>query len=262
MTTRRDVIAGGLSAASLAVGAAPAAAQAAQKTFVLVHGAWHGGWCWRRVADLLEKRGHKVFAPTLTGLGERCHLLDSKVDLAMHVTDIVNLIKWERLSDIVLVGHSYGGMVITGVAEQMQPQIASIVFLDAYVPENGQSLFDIGPTTAIRDAARAALQKGEIATSPPPAAFFRVNEKDRGWVDAMCTPHPIATQTAKAAETGARERIGKKAYVRATQYPNPNFDRFYAKYQLTPGWQTYAVESGHDVMIDMPERLAAILLEA
>jgi pimeloyl-ACP methyl ester carboxylesterase len=83
------------------------------KTFVLVHGAWHGGWCWRRVSDLLEKQGHKVFAPTMTGLGERSHLIGGKIDLATHVTDIVNVIKWENLNDIVLVGHSYGGVVIS-----------------------------------------------------------------------------------------------------------------------------------------------------
>src|SRR3954451_20299021 len=101
------------------------------KTFVLVHGAWHGGWCWRRVSDLLEKKGHKVFAPTMTGLGERSHLIGGKIDLATHVTDIVNVIKWENLNDIVLVGHSYGGVIISGVAEQMRDAIGSIVFLHA-----------------------------------------------------------------------------------------------------------------------------------
>ena len=89
------------------------------KTFVLVHGAWHGGWCWRRVSDLLEKKGHKVFTPTMTGLGERSHLIDPKVNLATHITDIVNVIKWENLNDIVLVGHSYGGAIISGVGRSI-----------------------------------------------------------------------------------------------------------------------------------------------
>src|SRR5262249_10631969 len=96
-----------------------AQAQASGRTFVLVHGAWHGGWCWRRVADLLQKQGHKVFTPTMTGLGERSHLIDAKVNLATHITDIVNVIKWEGLRDVVLVGHSYGGCIISGVAEEM-----------------------------------------------------------------------------------------------------------------------------------------------
>ncbi|MEA2924822.1 MAG: hypothetical protein QOD25_1944, partial [Alphaproteobacteria bacterium] len=117
-----------------------AQAQTGGKTFVLVHGAWHGGWCWRRVSDLLEKQGHKVFAPTMTGLGERSHLIGGKIDLATHVTDIVNVIKWEGLNDIVLVGHSYGGVVISGVAEQMREALGSIVFLDAFLPANGDSV--------------------------------------------------------------------------------------------------------------------------
>jgi len=107
---------------------------------VLVHGSWHGGWCWRRVADRLEKRGHKVFTPTLTGLGERVHLLTPAVDLDTHVTDVVNLIKYEGLQNIVLAGHSYAGSIVTGVAEQMLPAIASIVFIDAFLPGNGDRL--------------------------------------------------------------------------------------------------------------------------
>ena len=116
--------------------AAPAA-----KTFVLVHGAWHGGWCWRRVSDLLERQGHKVFTPTLTGLGERIAPdAQGASDVATHVTDVVNLMKWEGLADVVLCGHSYGGMVVSGVAEQMAGKIGSIVFLDAFVPDNGEAI--------------------------------------------------------------------------------------------------------------------------
>src|SRR5947208_15854823 len=139
--TRRGVLASATAGAGVAaLGGTPAMAQmSTPKTFVLVHGAWHGGWCWRRVSDLLEKKGHKVFTPTMTGLGERCHLIDPKVNLATHITDIVNVIKWEGLKDIVLVGHSYGGAIISGVAEQAGDAIGSIVFLDAFVPENGHS---------------------------------------------------------------------------------------------------------------------------
>jgi pimeloyl-ACP methyl ester carboxylesterase len=189
MTTRREAITATLALTAVAATTGLGQAQSAQKTFLLVHGAWHGGWCWRRVADLLEKRGHKVFTPTLTGLGERSHLLDAKVNLTTHITDIVNVIKWERLSDIVLVGHSYGGMVITGVAEEVEAAIASIVFLDAFVPENGQSLLDMGGAQAIRDAIRAAQERGEIATAPPPATFFHVRKRSRlGGRDVHTTP--------------------------------------------------------------------------
>ena len=149
-----------------------------RETFVLVHGAWHGGWCWRRVSDLLEKKGHKVFAPTMTGLGERSHLIGGKIDLATHVTDIVNVIKWENLSDVVLVGHSYGGVVISGVAEQMREAIGSIVFLDAFLPASGDSLATKA-SQPVREAIAGLMEKGETAMKPVSAAVFRVNEKDR-----------------------------------------------------------------------------------
>ena len=115
-------------------------------TFVLVHGAWHGSWCWKRVRKALQARGHDVFTPTLTGVGERSHLLSPDVNLDTHITDVVNLIRWEELSGIVLCGHSYGGCVITGVADRLSDRIAALVYLDAFVPEDGQSLYDILPT--------------------------------------------------------------------------------------------------------------------
>src|ERR1700728_4589280 len=115
------------------------------KTFVLVHGAWHGGWCWRRVTDRLTVKGHRVYTPTLTGVADRSHLLSESVNLSTHVTDVVNLIRWEEMTDIVLCGHSYGGMVVTGVADKMSERIAALVYLDAFVPESGQSMQDLRP---------------------------------------------------------------------------------------------------------------------
>src|SRR5580698_7000937 len=114
-------------------------------TFVLVHGAWHGAWCWRRVAAMLRRNGHDVFAPTLTGVAERSHLLTPHINVDTHILDVVNLMKWQELKDVVLVGHSYGGMVISGVAEKMEKSIASFVMLDAFMPENGQAVIDMQP---------------------------------------------------------------------------------------------------------------------
>ena len=113
--------------------------------FVLVHGAWIGGWCWRPNAQALRRAGHEVFTPTLTGLGERSHLMNPSINLDTHITDVVNVIKYEELSDVILVGHSYGGMVVTGVADKLPEKIASLVYLDAFVPENGQSLAELAP---------------------------------------------------------------------------------------------------------------------
>ena len=227
-------------------------------TFVLVHGAWHGGWCWRRVADILRAKGHVVFTPTLTGLGERAHLLQSKTDLATHVADVTNVIAWEGLDDIVLCGHSYGGMVISGAAEVAAPKIRSIVYLDAFLPNNGEALFDIvsGPA---QDGIRAAVARGDTQLPPRPAEGFNVNEKDRAWVDRLCRPQPILTFTDKVKLTGAYERIPRKTYIRAMTYASPYFDRGYAAAK-TASWQTYEAPCGHDVMVDKPEWLADILL--
>jgi pimeloyl-ACP methyl ester carboxylesterase len=229
-------------------------------TFVLVHGAWHGGWCWQRVADRLRAGGHKVFAPTLTGVGERTHLLRAGIDLKTHISDIVNVMKWEGLADVVLCGHSYGGFVVSGVAEQMAPAIRSIVFLDAFVPRNGESVQDLtGP--AVKESIAAALQRGDLAIAPRAAEVFGVNEKDRAWVDRMCVGQPIAAFTEKIVLTGARERIARKSYIRAKSYANPSFDKALAAAEADSSWRTYGVPCGHDVMVDMPKRLNEILIE-
>ena len=230
-------------------------------TFVLVHGAWHGAWCWRRVARLLTRAGHEVFTPTLTGLGERAHLQAPGIDLATHVADVVNLLRWERLSDVVLCGHSYGGFVISGVAEVMPARIRSAVFLDAFLPENGDTIQKLtGP--AVQDAIRAALQRGELGVPPRPAEAFGVNEADRKWVDDLCVPQPIGTFTSPIALSGARERIARKTYIRAKGYDNPSFDRAFAAVQSDPSWHCHQLPCGHDVMIDMPDRLTQLLLQA
>ncbi len=228
-------------------------------TFVLVHGAWHGAWCWRRVARILAREGHEVFTPTLTGLGERSHLLAPGIDLDTHILDVVNAMKWQGLNDAVLVGHSYGGMVISGVAERMEKAIAAFVMLDAFFPENGEALIDLA-APATRQGFLAAAASGATSLPPRPAAAFKVNEADRAFVDAQCTPQPLQSGLQKATLAGARERIANRVYIRATGYPSEPFDRALAKARAQ-GFRTYEVPCGHDVMLDMPERLAAILRE-
>jgi pimeloyl-ACP methyl ester carboxylesterase len=162
--TRRTLFGSAMTgAAALGGFATPASAQTGGKTFVLVHGAWHGGWCWRRVADQLQGKGHKVYAPTLTGLGERSHLMSALITLDTHITDVVNVIMWEDLDNIVLVGHSYAGFVISGVAERAQRSIDSIVFVDAFLPDNGQRVIDLRPD--LKAATLAAAGKNEVTRS-------------------------------------------------------------------------------------------------
>jgi pimeloyl-ACP methyl ester carboxylesterase len=229
-------------------------------TFVLVHGAWHGGWCWQRVADRLRGGGHHVFTPTLTGLGERSHLVCAGIDLKTHIADVVNVMRWAGLSDVVLCGHSYGGFVISGIAEAMAPAIRSIVFLDAFVPGNGDTVRDL-TGSAVQEAVGTATQRGDLVIPPRAAEAFGVNAADRAWVDRLCVGQPIGTFTDKIVLTGARDRIARKSYIRAKSYANPGFDRAYDALKSDPSWRMYEVACGHDVMVDNPARLTEILLE-
>jgi pimeloyl-ACP methyl ester carboxylesterase len=259
-TTRRTVIAAGLGAAA-ASGVAPSDAQTTPKTFVLVHGAWHGGWCWRRVADVLERQGHKVFTPTLTGLGERSHLMSRDINLDTHITDIVNVLLWEDLKDVVLAGHSYAGWVISGVAERALPRIGSIVFVDAFMPDDGERGVDNTPEVS-RKGILAAIEKGEASRPVLPAAFFAVNETDRAWVDSKTTPQPVGVALQPIRLTGARDKVAKKTYIRAAAYPQEFFDKYLGICKADPSWRTVEIPCGHDIMVDMPERLAEALVEA
>ncbi len=262
-TSRRSLITA--VAAGTALAAAPAmqqaAAQATQKTFVLVHGGWHGGWCWRRVTDRLERLGHKAYAPTLTGLGDRSHLLTKDIHTSTHTADIVNLVKWERLKDIVLVGHSLGGFCITEVANEIAPLISSIVYLDGFVPEVGDSALKTA-SQAARDGIAAAKAQGILGTKPQTAEQFMVADPaDREWVNSLCTIHPINTLTDETTSIAGREKIGKKTFIRAKGWNHAGFEANYQRLRTTPGWKTYEVPCGHDVMVDMPDRLVEILLE-
>ena len=230
------------------------------KNFVLVHGTSHGGWCWKRVVHFLQLAGHRVYTPTLTGCGERSHLTNAGINLDTHITDVVNVIKWEELEEVVLCGHSYGGWVISGVVEQLLEQINSIIFLDAFLPENGQRGFDLQSP----DSQKAVLQAKELGNaSRPPGSIerYKNNARDKEWVESMLTPQPIGVSLQPIELTGAREKVKNKAYILATKYNNPPFVDCYRKLKDNPLWQVYALHCGHNVMLDMPKELTEILLE-
>ena len=261
--TRRIVLGGLAASAGLLsmIDGTTAQAQTSGKTFVLVHGAWHGGWCWRRVSDLLEKKGHKVFTPTVTGVGERSHLMSKDIVLDTHITDLVNVFKWEDLKDVCLVVHSYGGWPGSGALEQIGDRVSSIVWLDAFKPENGQRGFDFASEFS-RKALLAAVEKGEPGRPAPTAEAFAVNEKDRAWVDSKTTPQPNGAALQPIKLTGAREKVAKKTYIRAAKYPQPAFDQALAECKADKSWRTFeATNSGHDVMVDAPDWLVEVLLQ-
>jgi pimeloyl-ACP methyl ester carboxylesterase len=196
-------------------------------THILVHGAWHGSWCWKRVRAALQSAGHNVFTPTLTGLCERSHLNSAAVDLSTHIADIVNLIKWEELSDVVLCGHSYGGAVIGGVADRVSDRIGALIYLDAFVLENGQCLFDTYPAGLRNAQIEAARQAGEGWKIPPITAEAPgVDAKDRDWVDRQCTMQPLATFQQPIHLTGAINRIKNVIYILATGFAPTPFPPF------------------------------------
>jgi pimeloyl-ACP methyl ester carboxylesterase len=239
-------------------------------TFVLVHGAWHGGWCYKRVAQRLRQAGHEVFTPTLTGVGERSHLMSRTIDLDTHVQDILGVIQWEELSNFVLCGHSYGGMVISSVAEKVPEKIRSLVYLDAFVPTNGQSLFDMVSAemqAAMRDDAR---HNGEgYLITPLSAGLFGVNAKDVAWVDRMCVKHPLACFEQKLQLSGGIGRVPKRTYILATGWGSLGspetespFRSIAERLKDDDAWHMVSVPCGHDVMIDMPGELTELLVAA
>jgi pimeloyl-ACP methyl ester carboxylesterase len=232
-------------------------------TFVLVHGAWSGGWCYHKVADRLRAKGHRVFTPTLTGQGERTHLAGDGVNLSLHITDILNVFHYEDLSDVVLAGHSYGGMVITAVGDHTPAKVRALVYLDAFLPDDGQSLFDINIAANTQRFLDGAGTIGGLAVPAPPAAYFNVNAADAVRVDALATPFPLGCFTEKIKLTGAHKKIDRHLYVHSTVLPRESpFKPFYDRVKDDSAWQAHTLPCGHDAMLDMPDETAAILESA
>ena len=232
-------------------------------TFVLIHGAWGGGWNYQRVAEALRARGHIVYAPSLTGCGERVHLLDGPINLSTHIQDVLNLFKYESIERAVLVGHSYGGMVITGAADRISEKISALVYLDAFLPENGQSIWDINiPVNTARYLASAGDAGGYVVPSPP-ASFWNLNANDVPLYEKLTGPHPVACFTERVTLSGAGGAIKKRIYVWASELGRPSvFKQFYERCKGDAAWQTHELPCGHEVMMDMPEKTLEILLSA
>ena len=229
-------------------------------TFVLVHGAWHGSWCWKRVRRALLDLGHDVFTPTLTGLGERSHLLSPQVDLETHIHDVVNLLHWEELTNVVLCGHSYGGCVIRGVADRCAERIARLVYLDAFVLDDGESLHDVLPAEQRAMQLDLAKQHGDGWRAPPiPAEALGVNAADSAWVNSQCTMQSLATFQQPLRLQHKEELAIPTLHILASGFADSPFPTHHGRAR-TKGWKTLSVASGHDVMLDAPDELTRLLL--
>ena len=226
-------------------------------TFVLVHGSWAGSVVWRQLVPRLRKAGHEVYAPTLTGIGARKHLLSREIDLDTHIQDVIGVIDDADLSDIVLVGHSYGGMVISGVADRVSEKVASLVYLDAFVPENGQSLFSVLPP----DRRLTTVPGEDWLVAPITPAGFGLKRPDviALW-EGKSAPHPLATLTQPLQLTGGIGRVKKKMYIFATD--PARFTQFYDKLKDNPGWTMHTLSCAHFIQLEMPDELTAVLLTA
>jgi len=260
---RRDVLKT-MAMAGMAAGAGSAAAvaQTSPQTFVLVHGAWHGGWCWSRVTDRLRAAGHQVFTPTQTGLGERKHLLSKDITLDTFAKDITNVIEAEELNKIVLVGHSFGGLAISGVADAMPERIRHLVYLDSLMVEGGKSPFDSLPADVVAARRKAAEESsgGLSLPNPPPSAFGVSDATDTEWVKRRLTPHPLGTYTSKQNIKGPVGNNLPRTYIHCT---NPSYAALQASrdwVRSQPGWRWAEIATGHDAMVTAPDELTRMLI--
>jgi pimeloyl-ACP methyl ester carboxylesterase len=244
---------------------APSEAQSMKpKVFVLVHPAWHGGWFWKKVVPLLRQSGHLVFTPTLTGLGERSHLARAEVGLDVHATDVVNALKYEDLRDVVLVGHSSSGAVITGAADRAPTQIALVVYLDAFVPEDGQAVLDL--ITPERRQMMEALVKTEgngwllPRFAPPPwETIVRdmwgvTDDDDVRWMLERLAPTPFGHLKDPVHRTNPMAEKLSRAYIRCRQFPNPRFDQHAEMAQRGGLWRYRELAAPHHAPSPCPTR--------
>ena len=229
-------------------------------SFVLVHGAWHGGWCWVKVARLLTDAAHTVYTPTLTGLGDRVHLARPEIDLELHTQDVVAMLEAEEVRNVVLVGHSYGGMVVTGAAARVPNRIAKLVYLDAFVPEAGQSLFSLQAperAAALRQAAETAGEGWKIPPFPPERLGV-TSQRDTDWLQRHLAPQPLRTFESPLLQAAP----GKipRTYVYCSKPATGTFDRFAERLRDDRKWKFHDVKTGHDAMVTAPGEIAKILM--
>lgn len=238
-------------------------------TVIFVHGGFHGGWCWRRVAAPLRAAGWQVYTPTLTGLADRAHLLTPDVTLETHVQDILGVIEAEELDNVILVGHSAAGAVITVVADRAPARIASLLYLDASLPSHGQSMLDfMGDSQGIPALFRAQAEAyGEgwrvPAGLPFDAAGFGVEDvADAAWVNRRMTAHPLAAFTDAVQLSGAGDAVAHRLYIRCEGFQIAHGESLIARLEKDPRWHTERWDCGHSPQVTAPERVIEAVMNS
>ena len=216
-------------------------------TFVLVPGGWHGGWYFQPLAEALQAHSHRAYSVTLTGLGERRHLLRADINLDTHIDDVVQLLQMESLSDVILLGHSYAGMVISGVIDRAPDRIATAIYCDAYVPSDGQSCFDLA-NEVFRDLFINGASEDGFSVVPRPG------------LDPRTTPHPLATFLQRLRLKGSSPQI-RRAYIYLSGWPETPFAQVYERLKASPEWRTFDLPVRHNVMVAAFDELLEILLQ-
>jgi pimeloyl-ACP methyl ester carboxylesterase len=221
---------------------------AAMATYVLVPGGWHGGWYFEPLARRLRTGGHEAYPVTLTGVGDRNHLLTASVNLDTHIQDVVAVLESERIEDAVLVAHSYGGMVISGVADRVPERVDSVVYCDAYVPEDGDSCFTLTSDTYRSQFLEGCARDG-YAVEPPERLRPRA------------TSHPLASFLQSIRLTGSLDRFRRRDYIYLSGWPATPFTALYKRLSEDPAWHVHDIPVGHNVMAAAADDLASILLD-
>jgi pimeloyl-ACP methyl ester carboxylesterase len=241
--------------------------------YVLVHGAWHGGWCWHKVAKLLRSEGNEVFTPTLTGLGDRSHLLNPNITLSTHIVDIINLFEYEDLNHVIIVGHSYAGMIISGIADKIPSRLKHLVYLDAFIPNDGESISDLHPSF-VDKLKRIAREKRDGWLVPFPEEVINpkggplygiVDARELIWLRERLTPHPLSCFEQHLHFKNPLGLALPKTYIWCSVRQGERTETWgfikEARIAQELGWEFYEIESDHDVMITRPNELSNILLK-
>lgn len=228
-------------------------------TFLVAHGAWSAGWSWKKMRPILRVRGHSLYTPTYTGLGERNHLAGPEIGLETHVEDILAVFRFEDLRDVYLIGHSYGGMVATAVADREPDRLAHLIYLDAFVPRHGQSLFDLHPAEVRHGLREAAEKEGNGWRVPPNPLPPDTSREDVAWIMPRRVAQPLKSFEEPVSLSG-RGRQNPTTYIYCTRpAPGDIFRPFARRARSEPGWRYFELDASHSPHITAPEALAALL---